>query len=1075
MSKGTEQDQSGQGGATSGAGASADPVWPVWGGGAPMVPAADHEAEDSAAVDEAADEVTPSVASEPTTDPEPAADDADDDSETPTLEADEPATDEVATDELATDEPATDEPAADEPATDEPGAAIHEPAHDEASSDDATSDEVISDEATTDEASNDEPATDEPATDEPATDEPVAESDEVAIDADPVGEARIDEAAIHEPAADEPAAEEPVADEPAADGPVADEPAADEPAAGPDEARVDDPANDEVPNDGTDAGPTDDGAAGDEASLAPVAAAEEPAKADEAPSEPAPVEETVAAAAVAETDEAPADVVRTADVSDEPAEPEPSEVVGEGASVEPTGGPEPVAEAVEDESAQPAPEGEQPAPTDETPVVVAPPAEPEPEVVRPNPFAALASAALASAIRPTAPTVVAPESEPAPAPQSAVVPAAPTEVLPPVAAEPDPVQAPTEVLTPVAAAAVPVVAPTAVTARVEPTPVPARAFAPVSAAAAAASGTIQAGPVPPRERDRDPSPFDVFEPENGRRRWPRRLAIVGGIVLVLGAAYVGASFAEADKVPRGASVAGVDIGGLASADAVARLDDELSGQATKPIPVVAQDTQATLDPKVAGLTLDAQATVDELTGLDLATPKRLWNHLVGVEEQPAVTAVDQTKLAAALDGLGTSVQLEPVDGTIVYVDGTAQSTQAVDGWALDPEGAAKVVTDDWLVAPRPLKLPTKPVEPTITQEETDAALAEATTVSSAPVSVSVDGQVALLDAKTLADNASYVPTDGDLALQLNGEGLTAAVLEKLPTLLTESADAHFEFVNGAPVIVPGASGTTLDPKAIAAAVAKAAVSSNRSATAELVQADPTESTAALEALGIKEVVSKFDTPLTSEPRRTVNITNGASKINGTLIKPGETFSLTEALGPIDAAHGFVEAGAIVSGEHTDAWGGGLSQVSTTSYNAGFLAGFEDIEHKPHSEWFARYPEGRESTIFTGTLDMRWKNNTPYGALVQSWVADNRVYVWVWGTKYWTVESITSPRSNVVHPTTVYSQSRTCEPSSAGNPGFSVTVTRKTSLNGELVKTESDSWRYKPQNKIVCGPAPTPAP
>ena len=167
----------------------------------------------------------------------------------------------------------------------------------------------------------------------------------------------------------------------------------------------------------------------------------------------------------------------------------------------------------------------------------------------------------------------------------------------------------------------------------------------------------------------------------------------------------------------------------------------------------------------------------------------------------------------------------------------------------------------------------------------------------------------------------------------------------------------------------------------------------------------------------------------------MNITNGASKISGTLIRPGETFSLTEALGPIDAAHGYVEAGAIVSGEHTDAWGGGLSQVSTTTYNAAFLAGFEDVEHRPHSEWFARYPEGREATIFTGTLDMRWKNNTPYGALVQAWVSDGRVYVRVWGTKHWTVESITSPRSGVVAPTTVYSQSPTCEAQSAGQPGL----------------------------------------
>ncbi|NUU15951.1 vanomycin resistance protein VanB [Cellulomonas humilata] len=569
----------------------------------------------------------------------------------------------------------------------------------------------------------------------------------------------------------------------------------------------------------------------------------------------------------------------------------------------------------------------------------------------------------------------------------------------------------------------------------------------------------------------------MFEAEDGKRRWPRRLLLVLGIVLVLCAVYVGASYALADRVPRGASVAGVDIGGLPSADAVTRLDDELADATTQPIEVVANDVQATIDPTAAGLTFDARATVDRLTGVDLADPGRLWAHLVGVGAQDPVTSVDDDALSAAIGDLGTSLALPPVDGTVVFVDASAQSTDAVDGWDLDQPGAADTLESDWLVAARPIELPTVTVEPDITQAETDATLESARKVTSAPVAVAVEGRTATLDAATLAANASFVPTDGSLVLQMNGEGLAAVVLTQLPDLLTQSADAHFEFVNDAPVIIPGTPGTSLDPVALAAGVGTAATASDRTAPVELVEADPSQSTAELEALGVKEIVSEFSTPLNSEPRRTINITNGASKISGTLIRPGETFSLTEALGPIDAAHGYVEAGAIVSGEHTDAWGGGLSQVSTTTYNAGFLAGFEDVEHRPHSEWFSRYPEGREATIFTGTLDMRWKNNTPHGALVQAWVSGGRVYVRIWGTKYWTVESSTSPRSGVVAPTTVYSQSPTCEAQGAGNPGFSVTVTRRTYLNGALEKTESNSWRYKPQNKIICGapPAATPPP
>ena len=116
-------------------------------------------------------------------------------------------------------------------------------------------------------------------------------------------------------------------------------------------------------------------------------------------------------------------------------------------------------------------------------------------------------------------------------------------------------------------------------------------------------------------------------------------------------------------------------------------------------------------------------------------------------------------------------------------------------------------------------------------------------------------------------------------------------------------------------------------------------------------------------------------------------------------------------------------------------------------------------------------EGRESTIFTPTIDLKWRNDTPHGALVQSWVAGGRVYVRIWGTPYWTVETATSGRSNVVYPTTVYSQSPTCEAQSAGNPGFTVTVTRRVLLDGVEHDTESWTVRYRPQNKVVCGPQP----
>ena len=605
--------------------------------------------------------------------------------------------------------------------------------------------------------------------------------------------------------------------------------------------------------------------------------------------------------------------------------------------------------------------------------------------------------------------------------------------------------------------------------------VPARVSAfPRTTSEPTSSPRVTAGPVPtPAVAEREPSVLDEFAPQEHKRRWPWVVSIVGGILLLLVGGYVGLSHALGDRVPSGATVAGVDIGGLREAAAVQLLTDELLSQTADPIAVAANDLEGEIDPTAAGLTFDPQATVDSLTGVNLSEPGRLWRQLTGVGEVAPATAVDQEALAAAVAGIAGTLRVEPVDATIVFVDGEAHATPATEGWALDEPAAVQTLVDQWLVGTRPLALPTATLEPDITQAEADQILADvARRVAGGPVTAQVGENVASLDAATLAANASFVPEDGTLVLRMNGEALRDVVLAQLPGVLTEATDASFSFETGAPVLVPGEPGTTLDPAQVAAAVAEAASKpTGRQAVLELVPTDPAETTAALEALGIKEVVGAFSTPLTSDKVRDVNIKQGVANITGVLVRPGEEFSLTEALGPIDAAHGFVPAGAIVNGVHTDAWGGGLSQVSTTTYNAAYLAGMEIVEHHPHSEWFSRYPEGREATIFTGTLDMRWKNNTPYGVLVQGWVEGGRVHVQLWSTAYWRVESETSGRWGVTQPTIVYNQKAGCEPQSKGNPGFSVRVTRRTFLGDELKNTEQWTTTYRPQNQVICGPPP----
>ncbi|ACZ22510.1 uncharacterized vancomycin resistance protein [Sanguibacter keddieii DSM 10542] len=570
------------------------------------------------------------------------------------------------------------------------------------------------------------------------------------------------------------------------------------------------------------------------------------------------------------------------------------------------------------------------------------------------------------------------------------------------------------------------------------------------------------------------SVLDDFDRTEPARRWPRNLLWAGCAVLVLAGAYVAAQWYFADRIPRETTVAGIDIGGLSNDAAVERLESELGGIAAAPLPVTAGEATTTVDPAAAGLTFDAEATVDGLTSFSLA-PSRLLAQISGGDAVAPVSVIDDAALAAAVETMGLDLEVEATSGTVGFVDGAAVATEAVEGSGADLEESTELIRDTWLTATRPLVLPTEPIEPDINQAETDEAYAVAQTVASAPVTVAVADQVAEIPVDVMTAAASMAPVDGALQLTFDGELLVQDVVARTTDLLSDAADAKFVFVDGAPQIEAGLPGTTLDPEALAAAVQTAATGEDRTAPVELVESDPAQSTEALEALGVTEIVSQFATPLTNEPVRTENLRVAAERVTGTLVLPGEEFDLTQVIGPITAANGYQAAHIISNGQIVDGIGGGLSQMSTTTYNVGFFAGMVDLEHRPHSYWFDRYPEGRESTLAVGQINMRWRNDSPYGVLMQSYIADGKLHVVAWSTPYYTVTDSTSSRSDVVAATVEHKSGPGCVAQSRGNSGFSVSISRTVTITatGEKVIDETNSWRYRPQNGVVCD-APPPA-
>jgi hypothetical protein len=129
----------------------------------------------------------------------------------------------------------------------------------------------------------------------------------------------------------------------------------------------------------------------------------------------------------------------------------------------------------------------------------------------------------------------------------------------------------------------------------------------------------------------------------------------------------------------------------------------------------------------------------------------------------------------------------------------------------------------------------------------------------------------------------------------------------------------------------------------------------------------------------------------------------AELLQGTVVYPGETFSVNDFLGERTEEKGFVSAGVIYAGVYDKDVGGGISQFITTLFTATFNAGMEFPEYQAHSIDIQRYREGVDATISWPKPDFKFRNPNPYAVLLWPTVTDNSVTVSVYSTAYAEVE------------------------------------------------------------------------
>ncbi|MEO7746804.1 MAG: VanW family protein, partial [Actinomycetota bacterium] len=471
-------------------------------------------------------------------------------------------------------------------------------------------------------------------------------------------------------------------------------------------------------------------------------------------------------------------------------------------------------------------------------------------------------------------------------------------------------------------------------------------------------------------------------------------------------------------------------------------------------------------PSTAGLGIDVPGTLDPLVGFSL-DPRSLLRHLRGDGDVPVVTTRDDAVLATRVRAAAASLDQPLVQGSVDFTADGAVLHAGQPGRIVDQGGTSRLLADRWLTEDS-LSVPfasTAPVtDPAALQRFYDDTAKPA---AAGPLRVVVGARTVTVPVSRLAPALSVVVTAGEPALNVDGALLEKAVRDIDPGLAKKPVDARIVLRGSTPTVVPGVVGQRVDPVALAAAVTTAVGAPERTAKVAPAVVQPELSTAKAKALGVTEQVSTFTTKFPVNPPRTNNIRIAARTLNGILVRPGELFSLNDALGRRTPGKGYQQAPVIDGGRLTKDYGGGVSQVSTTLFNAVFFAGLDTVTHKPHSFYISRYPEGREATVSFPTVDQTFRNDSGHGILISTSVAERTITVSFYGTKVWDVEATKGPRTNVREPRTIQDASPGCVPQAA-SVGFDVSVSRIFRRGGATVRTERFSTRYIPEDHVICG-------
>ena len=451
----------------------------------------------------------------------------------------------------------------------------------------------------------------------------------------------------------------------------------------------------------------------------------------------------------------------------------------------------------------------------------------------------------------------------------------------------------------------------------------------------------------------------------------------------------------------GVDVAASSLAGDSERAALAEMEETAPRLESTPIRARGGGHRLAFDPTEIDYDVDAAATVRAArqagrSGNPLAEVSGTVLRRFRPDRLDLVTTWDDARLGAVLDRWDEELAEGLENGGLEFRGAEVVVVAPQPGYGLQRlETARRVEAHLRRGGDKAIALPVGQTDPAVDRDAVARAARRARRILSAPFTLTVDTTVIPISPEQVGSAMTATPDEDRLRLGIDAARLRAALGPAPTPFEVAPADATWAVDGATATVVPASPGRTVNLQPVADAILR----EQRAITGTIVEVPAALTTEAAQALNITEKVSEFTTNYTAGQQRVKNIHKAAEIVDDAIVRPGETFSLNERLGPRTAENGWVKAPAFAGDQgFFDDYGGGVSQFSTTLFNATFFGGYQDVEHTPHSIFISRYPMGREATLNDGSIDNRFQNDSGSGVLIKTGYTDTSVTVAYYGNR-----------------------------------------------------------------------------